>query len=285
MPIFLREALTAFRRSPFLVAMSVVAVSLSLFVVGLFALTAYNIRVALEQIEARVEVVAYLAEGTTLEQVRVAEAELRALPEVLELRYISSTEALAVALQELPEFREVLSGVDVNPLPASFEIRLQPGYRTTEAIELLAQRALAYPFVEDVEFGRDWVAKVMTLQQIAGGATRIIGGAFAGVAGIIIATAVRIGVFARREEIEIMRLVGATEGFIRGPFLAEGFLAGLVGGLVAALLTLATFEFVNLALLQVEWIPTSWLVATVGVGALYGLASSAIAVRRHLRAV
>jgi cell division transport system permease protein len=281
----LGEALAALRRAPLLVFVSVVAVSLSLFVVGLFGLTAYNIRAALEEIEERVEVVAYLRDGATLEQVRLAEAELRALPEVLDLRYVSKTEALATAVRELPEFREVFSGLDVNPLPASLDIRLQPGYRTPEAAERLARQVLAYPFVEEARFGRDWVAKIVSLRHAAAGATLVIGGAFAVVAGIIIATAVRIAVFARREEIEIMRLVGATDGFISRPFLIEGLLCGLIGGLAAVLLTFLAYRFVNATLIGLVWMPATWLLATVLVGALYGLASSAVAVRRHLRSI
>lgn len=283
MPYSLREALTAFRRAPLLVIISVVAVSLSLFVFGLFGLTAYNIREALREIEERVEVVAYLADDAAPEQVRRAEQEIAAMPEVLDVRFVSKGEALATAAQELTEFRDVITGLETNPLPASFEIRLRPGFRTPEATERLAQQVLGYPFVEDAEFGREWVSKIVSLQRIAGGATLVIGGAFAAVAIIIIGTAVRIAVFARREEIEIMRLVGATNGFIRRPFLVEGLLAGLVGGLVAVALTFLTFRVVTTTLMEIEWVPGIWLLATVAAGALYGFAASAVAVRRHLR--
>lgn len=285
MPYSLREALAAIRRTPLLIGISIVAVALSLFVFGLFGLTAYNIRASLEQIEERVEVVAYLRDGTTPEQARRAEGEIRGRPEVLDVRYVSKTQALATAVQELSEFRNVYSGLDVNPLPASLEIRLRPGYRTPQATERLAQHILTYPFVEDAAFGRDWVSKIVSLQRIAAGTTLMIGGAFAAVAGIIIATAVGIAVFARREEIEIMRLVGATDGFIRRPFLIEGLFAGLIGGLAAAGLTYLAFRVVNLLLLQVLWIPSSWLAATVMIGAAYGFLASAVAVRRHLRAI
>ncbi|MEX0911928.1 MAG: permease-like cell division protein FtsX [Gemmatimonadota bacterium] len=285
MPHAIREALAAFRRAPVLVLISVVAVSLSLFVVGLFALTAHNIQTALRAIEERVEIVAYLREGTSVEQARAAEAELRVLPDILEVRYVSKTEALAAAVQELPEFREVFSGLDVNPLPASLEIRLQPGYRGSEAVESVARQVLTYPFVEEADYGRDWVARIVALQRVAAGATLMIGGAFGAVAGIIIATAVRIAVFARREEIEIMRLVGATDGFIRRPFLVEGLLAGLTGGLMAIFLTYLAHQFVSATLLELAWLPAAWLSGAVVVGAAYGLLASALAVRRHLRAV
>ena len=278
-----REALVAFRRTPLLAVLSVVAISLSLFVVGLFALTAFNIRVAIETIEERVEVVAYLRDEATIEQIRLVEQDLHAMPQVRRIDYVSKDDALVSAVQELKEFREVFTDLEVNPLPASLEIRLQPGHRNPEALDLVASRLSGYEFIEEVSFGRDWVGKIVSLRRIAAGATAIIGGAFAAVAGIIIATAVRISVFARRDEIEIMRLVGATDGFIQRPFLFEGLFAGCVGGLIAAGLTFSAYEVVGAALMEIQWLPSSWALFGVLGGALYGLLSSAVAVRRHLR--
>lgn len=285
MPYSLKEALAAFRRTPLLTLLSIVAISLSLFVFGIFTLTAFNIRQAIEQIEERVEVVAYLHDDATAEQIEIARAELSTLPEVLDARYVSKSHALANAVQELEEFREVFADLEVNPLPASLEVRLQPGHRNPLSVERVAQHLVAYTFVEDVEFGREWLSKIVSLRRIAGGATAMIGGAFAAVAGIIIATAIRIAVFARREEISIMRLVGATHGFIRRPFLIEGTIAGLIGGVIAVLLTYAAFRAVNVGLIELAWLPASWAIGGVLIGIAFGFASSALAVRRHLRAV
>lgn len=282
----LREALAGVRRSPLLVVVSVVAVSLSLFVVGLFSIAAHNIRSALRGMEERVEVVAFLRDDATSGQVRAAERDIASQPEVLDLRYVSRTEAMAMAVQELPEIRDIFSGLDVNPLPASLEIRLTEGYRTPEATERLARYLLAYPFVEDVRFGREWVEEIATLRRIAGVATVAIGGALAAVAAIIIATAVQVGVFARREEIEIMRLVGASDGFIRLPFLIEGAIAGAAGGSIAATLTYVAYRtFSDATLIVIEWIPAGWLFAMIAAGGVFGLLASALAVRRHLAAV
>ncbi|HEX6924384.1 MAG TPA: permease-like cell division protein FtsX [Longimicrobiaceae bacterium] len=285
MPYALREALAAFRRTPLLALLSIVAVSLSLFVVGLFALTAFNIRVAIEQIESRVEVVAYLHDEAPPGEVQAAAAEIMAMESVRDVRYVSKDEALTTAVQELTEFRDVFTDLEMNPLPASLEVSMQPGQRDRSAVELVAQRLAAHPFVEDVSYGDDWVSKIISLRRIAAGGTMIIGGAFAAVAGIIIATAVRISVFARRDEIQIMRLVGATAGFIQRPFLIEGLISGLIGGVLAAVLTFLAFEAVSVTLIQVLWLPAEWALAGVLAGGLYGLLSSAVAVRRHLRSI
>ena len=285
MPYALREALSAFRRTPLLTALSVIAIAFALFVIGLFGLTAFNIRRAIEKVEEKVEIVAYLTDESTQAQIDGAEAEIRALPQVAVVRYVSKTEALATARAEMEEFKDVFSDLENNPLPASFEISLKPGSRSPAQVERVAKRMQAYPCVEDVRYGREWLDTIYTLRRIAAGVAMVIGGAFALVAAIVIATAVRITVFARREEISIMRLVGATDGFVQRPFLLEGLASGLLGGLLAAGLTYATYRLLGNAMFRVEWMPSEWIFLVVVVGTAFGLLSSLVAVRRHLSQV
>ena len=285
MPYSLREALAAFRRSPLLTMLSVVAIGFSLFVIGLFGLTAWNIGQAIRTVEEKVEIVAYLDDAATPAQVELALQEVRALPEVMSLRHVTKPEALADAMAEMEEFREVFADLDSNPLPASLEIRLKPGSRNPEAVGRVTKRMEAYPFVEDVRYGREWLDKIFLLRRIAGGAAMVIGGAFALVAAIIIATAVRIAVFARREEISIMRLVGATDGFVQRPFLLEGLITGLLGGVLAAGLTYGAYRILSATLFQIQWLPAEWIVMVVAVGTVFGFLSSVVSVRRHLGSV
>lgn len=285
MPYSLRETLAAFRRAPLLVMLSAMAIGLSLFVAGLFGLTAHNLQRALVRIEERVEVVAYLRDDVTQGQVEAAQSTLRALPEVAAANYVSKDDALAAAMQDLPDFREVFNDLDSNPLPASLEVRLRSGFRSSAEVEAVAQQLRAYPFVDDVRFGREWVDKIVSLRRIITGGVSIIGGAFAAVAAIVIATAVRIAVSARREEISIMRLVGATSGFIQRPFLLEGLITGLLGGGIAAGLTYTAYRIIDQSLYRIEWLPSWWTLAGIAIGAAFGFCSSVVAVRRHLRAV
>ncbi len=285
MPYALREALAAFRRTPLLTGLSVIAIAFALFVIGLFGLTAFNIRRAIEKVEEKVEIVAYLTDEVTDAQRTGAEQELRALPQVASVRYVTKTEALATAMAEMQEFKDVFSDLEHNPLPASFEVRLKSGSRSPEQVERVARRVQAYPFVEDVRYGRDWLNTIYLLRRIAGGVAMVIGGAFALVAAIVIATAVRITVFARREEIGIMRLVGATDGFVQRPFIIEGLASGLMGGVLAAALTWATYRLLGSTMFEVEWLPAEWILLTVLAGTVFGLISSLLAVRRHLAQV
>jgi cell division transport system permease protein len=110
-----------------------------------------------------------------------------------------------------------------------------------------------------------------------------VGGAFAAVAALIIGAAIRMAIFARRDEISIMRHVGATNGFIRRPFLLEGLFAGALGGLVALPATYAVYRILSGSVVDdLVWLPDLWIVAGVLLGSLFGMAASAIAVDRHL---
>lgn len=281
----LREALAGFRRAPLLTGLSAAMVGLALFVVALFALAAFNLRSALQTVEARVEVIAYLREGTTPEEIEIARGELAKLPEVSDVRRVTKEEALTRAQRDLPEFGELFGSTDVNPLPESLEVRLRDGFRTAAAVTRVSGIARDYPFVEDVVYGRDWVDKLFTLRRIAGVTTGVLGGAFALVAALIIGTALRIAIFARKDEIYIMRLVGARNGFVRRPFLVEGAIAGLIGGALAVLLTWSAYRAVTAFLFTISWIPFAWAGAVVAAGVAFGVLSSAVAVRRHLREV
>lgn len=281
----LREALAAFRRAPVLTGLASAMVALALFVVGLFGLVAHNLQSSLATLEERVEVVAYLRDDVRTDEIELAVRELREMAEVQGVEYVSKAQALEAARTEFPDFQQVFSDLDVNPLPASLEVQLQEGARTEASVERIAAVANAFPFVEEVTYGQEWVERLFTLRRVGAATAAILGAAFALVAALIIGTALRIAIFARRDEIYVMRLVGARDGFIRRPFLLEGAMAGLLGGFLALGLTWTTWRGVNTLLFPVEWVPTPWAAAGVAAGVVFGVVSSSLAVRRHLREV
>jgi cell division transport system permease protein len=185
---------------------------------------ALNLRQALRGVEERVEVVAYLLRGTPAEAIAQASADIAAYPEVKEVSYVSEDAALERARRELTEFRDAYRDLATNPLPASLEIKLKDGHRDEASATRVAERLKGYQFVDDVRYGRDWVAKLDRIRDIGGLVGLVIGLAFAVVAVVIIGTTIRMAVLQRAREIGIMRLVGASNWFVRGPFLLEGAL-------------------------------------------------------------
>jgi cell division transport system permease protein len=277
-----REAFLAFQRAPLLSVLSVVTIGFSLFAFGLFGLVALNIRAAVRQVEEQVEVRAFVIAGTPVEVAATAIGDVSAFPEVAKVEYVTQEQALAHARHQLPEFRDVF---DPDVLPASIEVRLKEGHRDPVTVKAVADRLRTYAFVDDVRYGEDWVEKVYRLRNIATIAGVALGLAFAAVAVIIIGATIRMTVLARAREIAIMRMVGATDWFIRSPFLIEGFAKGILGGAMALGLTWAAHRVFSENVIQAQFFETRLAVAGVLAGALIGVVGSAVSVGRHLRGV
>ena len=285
MNLVVREALLAFRRAPLLSALSVTTIAFSLFVVGLFGLVAVNLQRALTSVAERVEVVAYVLPGTPIEASALALKDIEAFPEVQSATYVSEEQALTRASAELAEFKDVFRELERNPLPASIEVKLKPGYRNAAHVNVVAERLRGFGFVEDVRFGRDWVEKLDRLRQIAAAVGLVVGAAFAVVAIIIIGTTIRMAVLQRSREIAIMRLVGATDGFVRRPFLLQGAIKGMLGGVAAVGLSYGAYALITHYLLQAAFFTRPQALAIIGFGMVIGFLGSALSVGRHLRRI
>jgi cell division transport system permease protein len=284
-----REALLSFQRAPLLSVLSVTTIAFSLFTVGLFGLVAVNLREALRGLEERVEIVAFTLRGTPSETIAIATQDIAAFPEVRDVSYVSEEEALQRARAELVEFRDAYRDLQVNPLPASIEVRLKDGFRDAATVERVAQRLRGFGFIDDVRYGREWVQKLDHLRNITGLVGLVIGLAFAAVAVVIIGVTIRLTILQRAREISIMRLVGATNWFIRGPFLLEGALKGLLGGLLSLILCYAGYllfrDKSGGTLSGLVFFRPEHMVVIIIFGVLLGLGGSLVSVGRHLRHV
>jgi cell division transport system permease protein len=283
--LVLRETALAFRRAPLLSALSVTTIAFSLFVFGLFGLVAVNIRRAIGSVSERVEVVAYLKRGAPVEAVALAQADVEAFPEVESVEHVTEEGALARARKDLPEFQDIFQDLEANPLPASLDLRLKPPYRDAAHVEEVARRLRSLDIVDDVRYGQDWVEKLDRLRDIAAAVGSVIGAAFALVAIIIIGTTIRMAVLQRSREIAIMRLVGATDSFVRMPFLLEGLVKGLLGGLLALGLAAGAWALINSSLIRADFFTPSEATLGVLAGGVLGLLGSALSVGRHLKSV
>ncbi|MBI2795415.1 MAG: ABC transporter permease [Gemmatimonadetes bacterium] len=282
MRLALRESARSFGRAPLLSALSVVTIGFSLFAFGLFGLVALNIRNTVRLIEERVEIRAFLIDGTPVDVAAVAVGDIGSFPEVARAEFVSKEQALTLARRELREFREEF---DASVLPASIDVRLKDGFRDPQTVNAVAARLRSYPFVDEVRYGDEWVEKVYRLRNIATITGLVLGLAFAAVSVIIIGATIRMTVLARSREIAIMRMVGATDSFIRSPFLIEGFAKGILGGAMALLLTWGAHRLFTQMVLETQFFSPRVAVAGVLVGGLIGALGSALSVGRHLREV
>jgi len=281
--IAFRDALFAVRKAPLLSVLSVMTIGFSLFAFALFGLVAINIKRALERVEERVEIRAFVADGTAIEDVLSAAQEIGRYGEVQSAKLVSQQQALERARKELGEFSDVF---EEGVLPASIDIRMKPGSRDPRSVGAVASRVRTIAFVEDVRYGEEWITQLHRLRNIAGVTGIALGLAFAIVAVLIIGATIRMTVLARSKEISIMRLVGATDGFIRRPFLIEGFAKGIVGGMLALSLTWITAATLEHYLhFQALFFDDRLVAFGLAGGALIGFFGSAFAVGRHLRRI
>jgi len=170
-------------------------------------------------------------------------------------------------------------------LPGSVELRLREGMRDPATVAELSRRLQTYPVVEEVRYGREWVEKLYRIRNIAALVGSVLGSVFALVAVIIIGSTIRMAILARAREIEIMRLVGATNMFVRLPYLIDGTLKGLLGGILAVSMSWGTTVVLGRTLMQTQFFAPEQIVAGIAAGGLLGLLGSWFSVGRHLRQV
>jgi cell division transport system permease protein len=211
-----------------------------------------------------------------------AASDIANFPEVASSDLVTQEQALKRAQSELGEFRDVFEGA---VLPASIDLRLKPGQRDPATVKRVAERVKTYSFIDDVRYGEEWIEKLYRLRNVAGIAGLVLGLVFAVVSVIIIGATIRMAVLARAREISIMRLVGATDGYIRRPFLVEGFAKGVMGGVLALVLTWIAQTLINKYVIQTVYFDARVVVLGILFGALIGLLGSAVSVGRHLRQV
>jgi cell division transport system permease protein len=211
-----------------------------------------------------------------------AASDISRYPEVLKVDLVTREMALERARKELGEFKDVFES---DFLPASLDVKLRPGFRSPATVKNVAIRLRNYDFVDDVRYGEDWIRQLYRLRNIAGIVGLGLGVAFATVAIIIIGATIRMAMLSRAKEISIMQLVGATDGYIRRPFLIEGAVKGLAGGALALAMSWAAVQLVQRYLnFQTVFFDARTALVGVACGLLLGLVGSALSVGRHLRA-
>ncbi len=277
-----REAGRSISGSPLLSVLSVATIAFSLFAFGVFGLVAVNIREALQQLEARVEIRVFLDDAVSTGRAVELMDRVKTLPEVAQVDYVSREAALARARSELGEFQDVF---EANFLPTSIEVRLREGSRDPQTVRRIATGLESEAGVEEVRFGEDWVQKLYDIRNLATVIGLALGAVSAAIAVIIIGATIRMTVLARQREIGIMRLVGATDWFIRRPFLLDGLVKGVAGGLLALAMTWGTHLAVNKYVIETVFF--DWQLAAAGVlaGAALGFLGSLVSVGRHLKRV
>lgn len=285
---FFKEAIISLRRNWVMSAAAVATVALSLFVVGIFAFTAITFNNLISRFEKQVEIKVYLKDSVDPNSVQKLQDEIYSWKEVEVVRYVSKEEALERFKQQFKDQPDLIKNLPGNPLPASFEIRL----KDPRQVEKVAARFNGRQEVDTVEYGKQIVDRLFSAVRVIryAGLTFIFLLSFVSL--VLIVNTIRIAIFSRRQEVVIMRLVGASNWFIRLPFVIEGCIQGIAGAVLAAtgIYLLKTTFFENVVS-QIPWLPLRfenllfWQI-TLGLifgGLAIGAVGSGIALRRFLR--
>lgn len=297
---FLRESVRSFRRNWVMSLGAIITIYLSLMLIGLSVGSGFLLGSVISSVEDKVSVRVFLADEAPAEAVDALQAEIAANPAVSEVQYTSKEEALEQFKASLVEDNpEIVEQLDENVLPASIDVNLEDA-QLVESVVATIQASPSFLQVADnpedpsesIKYGEDVVSKLLSFTRVL----RIISYVVIVLLGVMslvfISNAIRVAIYARRKEIGIMRLVGASNWFIRGPFLFEG----IIQSLIAAIFAIASLAVVWLYVLpliadSVTFLPLSLTNTEAGqtalilvlAGLVIGLMGSGLAMRRYLK--
>jgi cell division transport system permease protein len=297
---FLSEAFGSMRRNWVMAMAAVITVFISTAILGAVLVTRDNLNQGATNLKNRVMIEVFVKDEATPEQTQALERKIQGMNDVKSYKYISKEEALRRFRERFGE--RIIANLQINPLPASYEVQV----KNADRVDSVAQQFFNDPTVDNdpgthngVRYARETVRKMLGTISLIEKGMWVTTGIFAAAAVLLISTTVRLSIFARRREVEIMRLVGATNWFIRWPFVLEGFITGLVGAVLAAAfvwvgnwgiaswIQSSQIDFLSLRVFRMWWQGGTWplgLMPTMAIlGALLGAVGSLVALRRYLK--
>ncbi|MBU4349474.1 permease-like cell division protein FtsX, partial [bacterium] len=282
-----REALLSFRRSALMTTAAILSITTILIIVGMFLLISINSSLFLKNLESQLEIIVYLEDNISQAEINNLKSNITSIDGIKEVKFVSKEEAYQRLSKYLGEQKDILSAIEKNPLPASFEIQI----KDPKMIEQIANQITKFIKVEEVEYGREIAERLLNFTYIFRRAGMLILTLLVFASILIISNIIKITVYARRNEIEIMSLVGATSWFIKWPFIIEGFLQGFISAILSTIILYNFYffainevhqaiPFLPLVVDNVDLLPIG--IAIVLLGSLVGILGSMFSVGKYL---
>jgi cell division transport system permease protein len=286
----LREAWANISTNRTTTMVAILTTAFTLACVGIFLLLYVNLRAAAGWLQDDIKIMVYLDDRAIAATIMEVEQQLRSDRAVAALHFISKEQALGEFKAQFPSDSHLLEGLGQNPLPASFVVTLGPPFRSPDAIKRWADRIGSLAGVAKVDYNQDWInalsAVIRTIELVAIGIGLILSAA----AVTIIANTIRLTLFARRDEIAILQLIGATKAFIRIPYLLEGAVLGGLGSAISLFMLKTLYELFRQQMRTtgrlsgldqlMMFFPLSICLMLVAVGIVLGCAGSFVSLRR-----
>lgn len=290
---FFRQAFSALVRSLGVTSVAVATIGIALAVLATFVVIVDNLRRVAEELGRDVEISAYLPKAITRVDGVALAAKIQGWDDVEQARFVESEVAMEEFREVLAEDAVLLEGLPPDLLPPSVEVRLVPRTWARVEVEAIGRRLAELKPIEDVRFGQDDIERVNAMLGFARITALVLGVALCLGTILIVSNTIRLTVYARRDEIEIMSLVGATNAFVRAPFVMEGMIQGILGGTVAALVLVALEGGLRVGLerglsyaygpIDLSFVPLHFIGYLLIAGVTLGLVGSVLAVGRFLK--
>jgi len=240
-----REAISGMRRAKLLSLLSVSSITAALFLLGTFLLVTLNFMSAVNSMKGKFQIQAFISDGAEMREINAAKRLIEGMEGISQVSYISKQDALDEFRREMGAASDFLEVLENNPLPRSLKISLNPERQNPQAIARISEEIAKLSGVEEVEYGKSWLVKLYRIGSLLVAIDFSLLIIVSAAVLIVVFNTIRLTLYARRPAIEIMRLVGATDGFIRRPFVLEGFLQGALGSLIGLIMLYAGWKLVS----------------------------------------
>ena len=285
---FFRQALANIRNNRLVHFIGLSTMAISIFILGVFVLLYVNVYAWIQRWGGSMRMSIYLEEGLGKEALEKIERFIKNQKCVFRYEYVSKEKALEEFKEALGPQSKLLSNLDTNPLPASFEVEIKADGSRVMELKELAKQIEKLDGVEEVQYSEAWLRRfkdILSLVKVIG---FLVGGLLALGALFIVTNTVKLTIYSRKDEIEILKLVGATDWFIKIPFLIEGIIQGVLAALIAlgglyvafVLFSAKKTTLLNLAAIKLQFIPWVFLAGMIGLSLVVGAVGSLIAVGR-----
>jgi len=291
---FLRKAYRDIRRNIWINGVSIGIIVFSLLIFSIFLVVLGNLNKLLVHWEGKIQVISYLKDGLSTHDVEHLERRILDLGGVRLIKYVSKADATLLFKRFFGNQKGILEGLDLDILPASFEIQLKKEFYRGRGVNEFVKKLSQLKGITDIQYGREWVTRLSTIVHLLRWGQWIVGGILFLAISFIISNTIKLSIYSRKEEIEIMRLVGATNGFIKIPFLIEGFFQGVSGAILSVgllfllyqsfLLKSGPFMKAYLGPTVFSFLPWNSIGGVMLVGISLGCLGSSLSLARFLKA-
>ena len=245
-----KRAIQDIRDHKFLNAVTIITIAISILIVSAFALFFVNANEIINSWKKGIKIMAYLKPDTPETKIPELKQKIQHMEGIRNVRFISKNEAFQELKKQMKRQSSLFENLRENPLPDAFEIRLKASFQNQEKVEMLATRLESFPRVDEVEYGQRWLGQFTNFFNLFRLTGFAMGGLFFMATLLIVANTIRLVLYSRKDEVEIMRLVGATDSFIKAPFYIQGLIQGAFGGIIGLTLLFITFLLISSSMEQ-----------------------------------